>query len=207
MPKGQGALEYLLLIGGAVLIAVIVISLLLGLSGSSGGETKEATNSLFDKIRDERNDAIGGGGSVASCNNNGVKESGEECDGSDLGSTTCTTLGFTGGSLSCNGDCTYNTSSCSGAPSGSCTGQFDYANATLCPGDSTDLTGDTAKTLVPSCSSPAGSAPKCQYICNGPTWVYVSATDSCSLCGNGTCDSSAGETTITCSADCTTSGY
>lgn len=33
--KGQGALEYLLLIGGAVLIAVIVIALLVGM-GSSG---------------------------------------------------------------------------------------------------------------------------------------------------------------------------
>ena len=32
-PKAQGALEYLLLIGGAVLIAVIVITLLLGISG------------------------------------------------------------------------------------------------------------------------------------------------------------------------------
>jgi len=33
--KGQGALEYLLLIGGAVLIAVIVIALLVGMGSSS----------------------------------------------------------------------------------------------------------------------------------------------------------------------------
>jgi len=33
--KGQGALEYLLLIGGAVLIAVIVIALLVGMGGQS----------------------------------------------------------------------------------------------------------------------------------------------------------------------------
>ena len=38
--KGQGALEYLLLIGGAVLIAVIVITLLLGLGGTSQGDTE-----------------------------------------------------------------------------------------------------------------------------------------------------------------------
>lgn len=35
MKKGQGALEYLLLIGGAVLIAVIVIALLVGMGGQS----------------------------------------------------------------------------------------------------------------------------------------------------------------------------
>ena len=34
--KGQGALEYLLLIGGAVLVAAIVIALLVGLPGSAG---------------------------------------------------------------------------------------------------------------------------------------------------------------------------
>jgi uncharacterized protein (UPF0333 family) len=43
--KAQGALEYLLLIGGAVLVAAIVISLLTGLAGGgknaaeAGGET------------------------------------------------------------------------------------------------------------------------------------------------------------------------
>ena len=33
--KGQGALEYLLLIGGAVLIAVIVIALVTGVAGNT----------------------------------------------------------------------------------------------------------------------------------------------------------------------------
>ncbi len=41
--KGQGALEYLLLIGGAVLIAVIVIALLIGL-GSQNAEDTRAKN-------------------------------------------------------------------------------------------------------------------------------------------------------------------
>lgn len=38
--KGQGALEYLLLIGGAILVAVVVITILSGI-GSQGGETTE----------------------------------------------------------------------------------------------------------------------------------------------------------------------
>lgn len=42
--KGQGALEYLLLIGGAVLIAVIVIAVITGLANTSGGNVSTAVN-------------------------------------------------------------------------------------------------------------------------------------------------------------------
>jgi hypothetical protein len=40
---------------------------------------------------------------------NGIAESGEQCDGSDLGGQTCEGLG---GTLSCKADCTFNTSGC-----------------------------------------------------------------------------------------------
>ena len=43
--KAQGALEYLLLIGGAVLIAVIVIALLVGM----GGQSRDAAKKQADK--------------------------------------------------------------------------------------------------------------------------------------------------------------
>jgi hypothetical protein len=43
--KGQGALEYLLLIGGAVLIAVIVIALLVGM----GGQSRDSAAAQADK--------------------------------------------------------------------------------------------------------------------------------------------------------------
>ena len=36
----------------------------------------------------------------------------EDCDGADLGGATCTTLGFSGGTLACASDCTYDTSGC-----------------------------------------------------------------------------------------------
>jgi len=36
MQKAQGALEYLLLIGGAILVAIIVIAVFINLTGSSG---------------------------------------------------------------------------------------------------------------------------------------------------------------------------
>lgn len=48
----------------------------------------------------------------ASCGNN-VKESGEDCDGTDLDSETCVSQGFASGTLACAVDCfSFNTSSC-----------------------------------------------------------------------------------------------
>ncbi|MCK4454215.1 hypothetical protein KAU51_02615 [Candidatus Parcubacteria bacterium] len=54
---------------------------------------------------------------------NGIIEFSEQCDGADLGGQTCAGLGYTSGTLTCNSDCTFNTSNCStgggggGAPS------------------------------------------------------------------------------------------
>lgn len=47
---------------------------------------------------------------------NGVINSGEQCDGSDLGGANCSSQGFSGGTLSCNANCTFNTSACTTAP-------------------------------------------------------------------------------------------
>jgi len=54
MQKAQGALEYLLLIGGAVLVAVVVITLILGLTDTAGTETETTVGSAFDVIRAAR---------------------------------------------------------------------------------------------------------------------------------------------------------
>jgi hypothetical protein len=43
---------------------------------------------------------------------NGILEGGEECDGSDLNGLTCIDFGYNGGTLTCNHDCTFNTSNC-----------------------------------------------------------------------------------------------
>jgi len=52
-----------------------------------------------------------------SCGNS-VAEGSEQCDGSDLADATCVSRGFVSGTLSCNSNCTFNTSSCtSAAPS------------------------------------------------------------------------------------------
>jgi len=54
---------------------------------------------------------------VSVCGNN-IKETGEQCDGIDLGGATCQSLGYSGGTLSCRPDCTFDTSGCYTAPPG-----------------------------------------------------------------------------------------
>jgi hypothetical protein len=44
---------------------------------------------------------------------NGTVESGEQCDSANLAGASCSSRGFTGGTLSCNSNCTFNTSQCS----------------------------------------------------------------------------------------------
>lgn len=53
---------------------------------------------------------------VSSLCGNGVIDSGEECDGSNLAGQSCSSRGFSGGSLSCNSNCTINTSQCTSPP-------------------------------------------------------------------------------------------
>ncbi len=54
---------------------------------------------------------------ITVCGNN-IKETGEQCDGADLGGASCTSLGFSSGTLSCSVSCDFNTSACTTAASG-----------------------------------------------------------------------------------------
>ena len=80
-------------------------------------------------------------GSVGPQCGNGVVETGEACDGSDLGGATCGSEGFYCGSLSCNVDCTLDTSSC---VVGSC-GDSSIQCSEDC--DGSDLGGATCASL------------------------------------------------------------
>ncbi|HIH10244.1 MAG TPA: class III signal peptide-containing protein [Candidatus Diapherotrites archaeon] len=60
--KGQGALEYLLLIGGAIVVAVIVVTLLLGVGTTTGGTTNATSMAAT-----ATNLAATAGNSTASC--------------------------------------------------------------------------------------------------------------------------------------------
>lgn len=70
MQKGQGALEYLLLIGGAILVAVIVISIIVGLGGSAGSEAEVSiANAQCAKFPDSEceNHQVESGGNTYNC--------------------------------------------------------------------------------------------------------------------------------------------
>lgn len=55
---------------------------------------------------------------VTACGNN-IKETGEQCDGTDLNGQTCVSRGYAGGgTLSCKADCTFNYSSCTSGGGG-----------------------------------------------------------------------------------------
>ncbi|MFO0718558.1 MAG: hypothetical protein U0522_00805 [Candidatus Paceibacterota bacterium] len=125
----------------------------------------------------------GGGGLSGSCNGN-VASNSVLCSGDNAGFSgniqydlvqSCSVP--TGSAPKCERECDIgyvyspgpgNSDSCVPAPTYSCTGTLP-ANSTLCAGDGTGLTADTPYTTVASCSSPSGSAPKCEAKCQGNT--------------------------------------
>lgn len=56
-------------------------------------------------------------GIVPGCGD-GIIDSGESCDGSNLGGHSCTTQGFSGGTLSCTASCTFDTTACTSSGGG-----------------------------------------------------------------------------------------
>ncbi|MFH1332316.1 MAG: MopE-related protein [archaeon] len=67
---------------------------------------------------------------------NAIVESGEECDGSNLNGQSCTSMGFAGGTLLCEVDCSYDYSSCESV---SCDNDNAAEPGEAC--DGTDLDG------------------------------------------------------------------
>ncbi len=88
-------------------------------------------------------DSADGGGtgdvSEPSCGN-GIVESGEECDGDDMGTLTCERLGFVSGELSCTDSCSLDLSGCHGY-----CGDGRVQGAEECDGD--DVKGVTCMDL------------------------------------------------------------
>jgi len=129
LEKGQGALEYLLIIGAAVLISSVVITVLF----SVGGEGVDVVNEV--------------GGEVATilenppmqpspeCGNFAVEE-GEECDGYNLNEETCESKGFDEGVLECGEECEFEMY-CFSCGDGNCNGTEDcdecIADCGSCP--------------------------------------------------------------------------
>jgi hypothetical protein len=69
------------------------------------------------------------GGTCTTCATcgDGVKNGSDQCDGTDFGGQSCTSLGYASGTLQCNSNCTYNFAKCCSAnASRSCSGGNVY---------------------------------------------------------------------------------
>lgn len=115
-------------------------------------------------------DASGCTGNGPDCGDNSI-EGLEQCDGTDLGGIGCTDigLGYTGGVLACDGDCTFDDSSCEGSPP-EC-GDGAIGGAEECDGD--ELDGATCASI----GFYAGVLG-----CDGTTCTYD--ISRCHWCGN-----------------------
>ena len=101
---------------------------------------------------------------LSTCNNNGIREYGEECDGTSFGETTCSSFGCRGGNLLCGLDCKIIKTGCS---------ECQPLSSTGCQ-----------KTVKSPWSTPA----KLIKACCGPvkdTFVSDLTIDSDGLCANG----------------------
>ena len=75
--------------------------------------------STFYSLLSETTDAaVNVTASIPSVCGNGILENGEQCDGSAFGGASCASQGFSGGTLSCNSNCTFNTSACTSGGGG-----------------------------------------------------------------------------------------
>lgn len=100
---------------------------------------------------------------------NGVRESGEECDGGDLGGASCSDVGCGAGSVSCTGSCTLDYSAC--ASCGQC--DFDMVceageDCNTCPSDCVSGTLSGAVCGNGLCEAGDGeNCTNCSQDCNG----------------------------------------
>ncbi|HEY4224024.1 MAG TPA: hypothetical protein VGO62_21860, partial [Myxococcota bacterium] len=128
--------------------------------------------------------ACPGSALCATCGD-GIRDPGEQCDGSDFAGASCASLGFTGGTLLCTG-CQLDATTCTQCGNGV------VESGEQC--DGAQLGGATCASV--GFANPSSGAPVCSAQCQ------VSA-GSCAHCGDGVC--SASETHASCAADCTAS--
>jgi hypothetical protein len=78
-------------------------------TGTSAEDAAEATGTSGT---DETGD-VDTEGSLANCGD-GTRQTGESCDGEDLGDVTCNGLGFEKGTLACTDTCAFDVTGCMG---------------------------------------------------------------------------------------------
>ena len=130
-----------------------------------------------------------GNGDDATCGNNSI-ESGEECDGTALGTATCESLGFTGGTIACGDDCKTDSSGCTDVAT--CDPVCDTAQCMTCEGeqcvttcaDNETCNTGTCEVDLPDCD-PACDSSACE-VCDDEQ--CVSTCEDGEVCNDGTCE-------------------
>ncbi|MEC9465796.1 MAG: LNR domain-containing protein [Myxococcota bacterium] len=132
----------------------------------------------------------------------GIIEADEQCDGSNLGDSSCSSLGYSGGILTCNGSCRFDTSGCTEDPGCDCPASFigdgfcdSDCNTAECNFDGGDC--DEPADCAVGCTSTMLGDGTCDDACNVVSCSYdygdCSSTEVCSdLCAgwasDGYCD-------------------
>ncbi|MDD3178504.1 MAG: hypothetical protein PHR26_03210 [Candidatus ainarchaeum sp.] len=191
--KGQVSIEVLAILGvliiGAVLLGVFYLNTIYDKmdEGTDIGSLTDGFDFGFD---DEP--GTPGGPVVPTCDNDGVRETGEECDGSDFGSVTCSSFaGYIGdeANLICN-DCEIDFSSCEVDPEDPpvCGDNLINQASEVC--DDSDFDGKTCEDYTPSGYYFVSGSLECRDNCT------TIDTSNCKFeeivtenCGNGILDS------------------
>lgn len=110
----------------------------------------------------------------------GVRGSGEQCDGSDFGTTSCETLQLPSGALFCSADCTIDFSGCRGA-----CGNGRREGTEQCDGG--DLAGETCQTIGLG-GGQLSCATTCQFNTNGCGLDCMAGGSGCCAAGTKPCN-------------------
>jgi hypothetical protein len=95
---------------------------------------------------------------------NGAIDAGEDCEPTDLGGATCTTLGFASGTLACASGCSFDTSGCTPYATPTC-GNGTIDGTESC--DGVDLGGATCASLGYTLGGTLGCTPGCGFDVSG----------------------------------------
>ncbi|MBM3281717.1 MAG: class III signal peptide-containing protein [Candidatus Diapherotrites archaeon] len=196
MTKGQGSTEYLLLIAGAILVAVVVLFMLSSIAPAGEAILNSSVQTFEQTISTDNQNLLGGGQNnnpspdTSSCGDNQITGI-ETCDVDFLGTTffgntTCASFGYDSGWLECtgcnidSGNCYNKFKSSSGGGGGGGGGSSGGSGGGI-PGGG-DVCGDTLITGSETCDVSGNNGCSPGLGCNNCT--------SCSLpfsqvCGNG----------------------
>ena len=141
---------------------------------------------------------------AATCGSVAGIQPGEDCDGAELGGASCTSLGFTGGTLACNPDCTFDTSRCAADVCGDgLVGPTEQCDPGGIGGAPPSFAGATCASLGFPDAGSLTCAPDCSAIITVPhcslavTQACIADADcpggetcagGCAVCGNGFVD-------------------